>query len=696
MNRKLAWMGGCFAFAQFAVAWRPLAALLLLGAGAAALWSRKQGRPRQAGFCFALILVTLVSLLWQQVYTNRAEKMVRTWEGQEVTVTATVRSAQPAYEGYSYGLLHLEEINGRKISCNITCYGFPETRPGQSFQAKFELTALEPDDYENWAEGAAGEGEYRGGYQTLGPGPGILAWFGRLQQRLAENLSGVLPQETVGVASAMILGEKGKLEGETRTAFARAGCSHILVVSGLHLTLLCQAVAGTFRLGRFSRFRACLSILIALVMMGLVGMTPSVCRSAITLIFFSAGHLVFLKPDSLTLLSLAGMVLCVQNPYAAFDIGFQLSFGATYCVLFAAWLRPRVLQFPALKEKYRKNPLLRKGETLFCQILDALFTGLMAGLGTLPLLLFHRMSVSAASPFSSVLATLLGPWVLGLGMALALLTLIPWTAFLWQPLGWAVGGFISLLCEGVRFLSTLGIARLSLPREYGIFVLAVLAAMALVMVKWGYLKHLLLSGALLLAAACLVGTLAGRDVVELQLTGTAGYPVVVLTQNGQAAVVFRGGNANRSALTRALEARGIDQPAQLIDLRLDAQTQPPEADQVIRPQENTTLTGTLLDGVEYCLVAEEDGLLLVLDIQGSRVAVTAGTLEENRQVPVDLYLAGSKLAIQIQPDAILAVGTKLNWLTQTELPVYTGSYPGAAVRPGGGIQIKGGTLYDIQ
>lgn len=696
MNRKLAWMGGCFVFVQFVVAWRPLAALLLLGAGAAALWNRKKGRPRQASFSVLLLLVMGLSILWQRDYTARAREKISLWEGQEVTVTATVRSAQPAYEGYSYGVLHLEEIDGRKVDYNITCYGFPETRPGQSFRADFALSVLEPDDYENWAEGVLGEGEYRGGFQDLGPGPGILAWFGRLQQRLSQNLTELLPRETEGIAAAMILGDKGKLAGETRTAFARAGCSHILVVSGLHLTLLCQAVAGTFRLGRFSRLRAGLSIFIALVMMGLVGMTPSVCRSAITLIFFSAGYMVFLKPDSLTLLSLAGVLLCVQNPYAAFDIGFQLSFVATYCVLFAAWLRPRVLRFPALKEKYRKDPFFRKGEKLCCQILDALFTGLLAGLGTLPLLLFHRMSVSAASPFSSVLATLLGPWILGLGMALALLTLIPWTTFLWQPLGWAVSGFIALLYEGVRFLSTLGIARLSLPREYGIFVLAVLAAMALVMVKWGYLKHLLLSGALLLAAACLVGTLAGWDVVELQLTGTAGYPVVVLTQNGQSAVVFRGGNANRSALTRALEARGIDQPTQLIDLRLDAQTQPPEADQVIRPQENTTLTGTLLDGVEYCLVGEEDGLLLVLDIGGSRVAVTAGTLEEYRQVPVDLYLAGSKLAVQIQPEAVLAVGTRLNWLTQTELPVYTGSYPGAAIRPGGGIQIKGGTLYDIQ
>src|SRR5699024_6078070 len=126
-------------------------------------------------------------------------------------------------------------------------------------------------------------------------------------------------------------------------------------------------------------------------------------------------------------------------------------------------------------------------------------------------------------------------------------------------------------------------------------------------------------------------------------------------------------------------------------------TQPPEAEEILPAWELTDgMTGTLLESVSYYLVREEDGIILLLDIAGRRAAVTVGTLEENREIPVDLYLAGSKLAGQIQPQTILAIGTKQSWLNQTEIPVYTGTYPSAALRPGGGIQIKGGSLYDTQ
>lgn len=697
MNRKLAWMGAYFVFAQFATAWKPLSAIMLLGAGFAALWEWKQGNPRRAGFPFVLVLIMGLSILWQRDYTARSWEKIRLWEDDAVTATVTVRSAQPAYEGYSYGILHLEEIEGKPVNFNITCYGFPETAPGESFRGEFQLAALEPDDYDNWADGVLGEGEYRGGYESLGPGPGILAWFGRLQQRLVNNLSRFMPSQAMGVASAMILGDKSGLDRETRTSFARAGCSHILVVSGLHLTLLCQSVAGVFRLGRFSKARILVSIAIALSMMGLVGLTPSVNRSALTLILCSAGYLTFQKPDSLTLLALAGMLLSIRNPYAAYDIGFQLSFAATYCVIFAGWLRPRIARLPELPGKYRERRLYMQGRNLAVQILDSFFAGMVAALGTLPLLLFHRMSVSAASPFSSVLATLLGPWILGLGMGLSLLTLLPGTAFLSVPLGWGVGGLVTILTKSVEWLAGLGIARLSLPREYSIYALAVLAVMVWAMVKWGHLKQLPFGAALVLGTACLVGSIMGRNVVEIQLAGTAGYPVVVLTQNGESAVLFRGGNANRSALTRTLEAEGFDHPGLLMDLRIDPSTQPPEAEKILSAWELPDgTTGTLLESVSYYLVREEDGIILLLDIAGRRAAVTVGTLEENREIPVDLYLAGSKLVGQIRPQTILAVGTKQSWLNQTEIPVYTGTYPSAALRPGGGIQIKGGTLYDTQ
>ena len=141
----------------------------------------------------------------------------------------------------------------------------------------------------------------------------------------------------------MCVGERSGLSADLKQLFQQAGLSHILVVSGLHLSAigaLCYLALKRF-LNR--RAAAALSCLAVLLFMCVVGFTPSVVRAGCVMLLIYIGKLLKQPGDTLTSLGLAALLLCIQNPFAAQDIGLLLSFSATLAVLFAGNVMERTL-----------------------------------------------------------------------------------------------------------------------------------------------------------------------------------------------------------------------------------------------------------------------------------------------------------------------------------------------------------------
>ena len=141
----------------------------------------------------------------------------------------------------------------------------------------------------------------------------------------------------------MAVGDKSRLTDEVTEAYRAAGVSHLLVVSGLHLTLLCGAFLGNRPCGgQFRKQKALAAMLLVLCMMALVGFTPSVTRAGVGALIFYTGAFLLQPADPFTSLGIAAVLLSLQNCYAVCDLGLQLSFAATVGVLCAARVFPPV------------------------------------------------------------------------------------------------------------------------------------------------------------------------------------------------------------------------------------------------------------------------------------------------------------------------------------------------------------------
>lgn len=68
-----------------------------------------------------------------------------------------------------------------------------------------------------------------------------------LKRRAADILERICEKEDLGIFQSVVLGDKSSLEEDTRKLYQRNGISHLLAVSGLHISMISLAVYGFFR-----------------------------------------------------------------------------------------------------------------------------------------------------------------------------------------------------------------------------------------------------------------------------------------------------------------------------------------------------------------------------------------------------------------------------------------------------------------
>jgi len=128
------------------------------------------------------------------------------------------------------------------------------------------------------------------------------------------------------LAQALLLVEKAGLSYSQRNELSLAGMSHIVAVSGMHLSILFALVyALTLRQRVLS---ALLGIPVAFFFAAVAGFTPSVTRAAVMLSLSLLARLCRREYDPPSALAFAVLVLLLGNPLTAASASFQLSVGA--------------------------------------------------------------------------------------------------------------------------------------------------------------------------------------------------------------------------------------------------------------------------------------------------------------------------------------------------------------------------------
>lgn len=139
----------------------------------------------------------------------------------------------------------------------------------------------------------------------------------------------LLGEKNGAIASAMVLGLKKGMDSEVKALYQGAGISHLLAISGLHLSLIGAGLFGLLKKVRLpAALSAGISALILIAYAQLTGMGISTRRALVMFLLFLAAGLLKRTTDLPTSLAVAALFLLVPKPQRILDAGFQLSFSA--------------------------------------------------------------------------------------------------------------------------------------------------------------------------------------------------------------------------------------------------------------------------------------------------------------------------------------------------------------------------------
>ena len=249
----------------------------------------------------------------------------------------------------------------------------------------------------------------------------------------------LLPEEDSAVMKAMVLGDKGDLSAEIKDLYRAAGISHILAISGLHISILGM---GLYKLLRRTGIPVLPSAAAAVFVMVnyaiLTGAGTSTLRAVTMFALMAIADVERRSYDLPTALGLSAATTVMTNPYLLLTSAFWLSYSAVTGVAVFG---------PALWGELRADDKrLRKFQ-------QALGASLSASIFTLPLIL----SFYYEFPVYSVLLNLIVVPLMSVLMVSGLIMLV--LGVLWLPAGVVVGlpchmilKLYNVLCEGVSRL----------------------------------------------------------------------------------------------------------------------------------------------------------------------------------------------------------------------------------------------------
>ncbi len=164
---------------------------------------------------------------------------------------------------------------------------------------------------------------------------GRLSFAEKLRQNIFNILSRELNLENASVCMSVLFGVRQDFPYEINEAFSLVGISHILSVSGLHVGVLMAVLL--YILNAISKKKTwwhfLIIALIVLFYCYLCDFTFSVLRATIMGLVMLGANLLGKRYDSLSALSLAGILILIFAPLAIFSVGFQLSFLCVFAII---------------------------------------------------------------------------------------------------------------------------------------------------------------------------------------------------------------------------------------------------------------------------------------------------------------------------------------------------------------------------
>ncbi len=162
----------------------------------------------------------------------------------------------------------------------------------------------------------------------------IFYFSNKISSIFEEKVQRNMPNKYSSILLGLILGKTDNMDKMIKENFRNANMSHILAVSGMHVTYLLMGINIALKKVIGKKLTNIISILFLIFYMCITNFSPSITRAGIMGILLLISKLVYRKNDIFTSISFSLLFILVQNPYSINNPGLQLSFGGVVGIIF--------------------------------------------------------------------------------------------------------------------------------------------------------------------------------------------------------------------------------------------------------------------------------------------------------------------------------------------------------------------------
>lgn len=553
--RKLMWftIGFAFACAIGAYAFTPwlwIGAVLGLCVFVAALIMRK--RWRMMPFVAAVALGCFLGLswfcAWQWLYFAPAAQV----DGTKVSLSAQITDygvltehgvradAKISLEGRTYrSVLYLKENRDLK----------PGDLVSGSFRLRMTHEGLEGNTYHR-GRGifllayAQGQSEFE-----LAEKIPLYYFPAMLRREITARLDALFPEDTAFFAKALMLGDRSDVDYQTSTAFKVSGISHIIAVSGLHVSILFSVI---FMIsGKKRSITALIGIPVLILFAAVTGFTPSVTRACVMQILMILAELLMKEYDPPSALSAAVLMMLSTNPVSVTSASLQLSVG---CMVGIFMFSQRIQRWICDLSLWKGW----KGKSFKVRFRNRLASGVAITLSsmffTTPLVAYYFGCVSLISVLTNLLTLWAVSWIFYGIMVFCLVSLF------WQQgallLAWAVSWLIRYVLTVSKALSSIPLAAVYTKSAFIIAWLVLCYLFLTVFLLWKKRKpYVLICTIVMSLTAALLASwlLPMTDNSRVTILDVGQGQSILLQARGKTFLVDCGGDDPKEAADQAAE-----------------------------------------------------------------------------------------------------------------------------------------------
>lgn len=236
-------------------------------------------------------------------------------------------------------------------------------------------------------------------------------YFNKMFLIIKNNIKITYNKTTMPIILGIMIGDTSQIDDETRENFSRSSISHVLAISGLHVSYIIYLIEKSSQKIIGIKKNKIMQIVTLIAYMSITGYSVSVVRASIMGILTNLSFLLYRKNDTITNISLSALILLIYNPFYIYSTSFMFTYAGTIGVVY---LRPVIedilMNIKILKHKDKYLEFCKKN----VKFIEAIAVAIAAQMMTLPIIMAKYNMISTTFIITNILINIvIGPIVMG-------------------------------------------------------------------------------------------------------------------------------------------------------------------------------------------------------------------------------------------------------------------------------------------